>query len=151
MAITDSSFSRDANQVPITTLGLTATKSITYAAGTTGATGATTLFTVTGDVVVRVFAKCTSDLTSGGAATLEVGISGNTAALIAQTTATGIDSGEIWQDTSPASVMALAGQFTLVGGTDIIQTIGTTTVSGGTLTYFCLWAPISSDGNVVAA
>lgn len=41
-------FTRDANHVPITNLGLTTSKAITYVGGTTGATGATTLFTVTG-------------------------------------------------------------------------------------------------------
>lgn len=147
-----STFRRDANSVPITGPGFINTKSITYAAGTTGATGASTLFTVTGDVLVTVFAKCTSDLTSGGAATLEVGIAGNTAALIAQTTATTIDTGETWiGSTAPASVVALATpthQFILTGGTDIIQTIATTTVSGGVLQYTCLWFPLSEDGNV---
>lgn len=149
MTTVASAFTRDANHVPITNLGLVASKSITYAAGTTGATGATTLFTITGVVAVRIFAYCTSDLTSGGAATLEVGIAGNTAALIAQTTATGIDTGEFWVDTGPATIEALpAIQLTAA---DIIQTIGTTTVSGGVLTYYCLWDPISTDGNVVAA
>jgi hypothetical protein len=148
--ISTSSFSRDANQVPITTLGLTATKSITYAAATTGAQGASTLFTVTGDVAVRVFAKCTTDLT-GANATLEVGIAGNTAALIAQTTGTTIDLGEIWLDTSPATVEALPAQQILVGSTNIIQTIATADVTAGVLTYYVLWCPISSDGNVVAA
>lgn len=141
---------RDANRVPVTNLGLIAAKTITYLTASTGAVGATTLFTVTGDVVVRIFAKCTADLTGAGA-TLEVGISGNTAALIAQTTGTGIDSGEIWQDASPATVESLAGQFTLVGGTDIIQTIGTNPVDAGTLTFYCLWTPLSSDGSVTAA
>jgi len=133
--MTSQAFPRDANYVPITNLGLSASKSITYAAGTTGATGATTLFTVTGTVAVRVFALCSSDLTSGGSATLEVGISGNTAALLAQTTATGIDSGEFWVDTGPATVEALPA-IQLVAA-NIIQTIGTTTVSGGVLTYYC--------------
>lgn len=150
MAAIVSSFRRDANSIPITALGLQASKSITYLTASTGAVGATTLFTVTGDVVVRIFAKCTADLTGAGA-TLEVGISGNTAALIAQTTGTTIDSGEIWQDTSPATVESLAGQFTLVGSTNIIQTIGTNPVDTGALTYICLWFPISDDGNVVAA
>lgn len=144
-----SAFQRDANYVPITNLGLMASKEITYAAGSTGATGATTLFTVTGQVALRVFALCSVDLTSGGSATLEVGIAGNTAALIAQTTATGIDAGEWWVDNAPATIEALPSQF-LVSG-NVIQTIGTTTVTGGTLKYFCLWTPISSDGNVVAA
>ena len=147
--MTNQAFQRDANHVPITGLGLVASKAITYAAGTTGATGATTLFTVTGQVALRIFALCSSDLTSGGSATLEVGIAGNTAALIAQTTATGIDSGEWWIDTSSASIEALPGQSLVAG--DVIQTIGTTTVSGGILTYYCAWTPISSDGNVVAA
>lgn len=147
--MTDQFFQRDANHVPITNLGLAASKAITYAAGTTGATGATTLFTVTGTVAVRIFAVCSSDLTSGGAATIEVGIAGNTAALLAQTTATGIDAGEFWIDTGPATIEALPA--IQLCAADIIQTIATTTVSGGVLTYYCLWSPISSNGNVVAA
>lgn len=150
MALIQSAFQRDANYVPIQGEGLVVSKAITYAAATTGAVGAADLFTVTGVVSVRLFAVCSGDLTSGGAATIEAGISGNTAALLAQTTATGIDSGEIWTDTGPATVEALpAGS--LLSGTDIIQTIGTTTITGGTLTYYCVWIPISSDGNVVAA
>lgn len=143
-----SAFQRDANYVPIVTLGLTASKAITYVAATTGATGATTLFTVTGTVAVRIFAVCSGvDLTGSG--TIEVGVSGNTAAVIAQTAATAIDVGEIWATTSPATVLALPA-ITLVA-TDVIQTIATNTVTAGTLTYYCLWTPISSDGNVVAA
>ena len=147
----EASFRRDANRVPIDELGFIETKTITYAAGTTGATGATTLFTVTGDVVVRVFAKCTDDLTSGGTATIEVGIAGNTASLIALTTATGIDSGEIWLDTGPATVEALPSERILVEGTDISQKITDATITGGVLTYYCLWVPLSADGKVVAA
>lgn len=148
--MTAQAFQRDANYVPITNLGLTASKAITYAAGTTGATGATTLFTVTGTVALRLFAVCTSDLTSGGAATIEAGIAGNTAALLAQTTATGIDTGEIWVDTTPATVEALPA-LQIVSGANVIQTIATTTITGGVLTYYCVWSPISSNGDVVAA
>jgi hypothetical protein len=145
-----SAFQRDANSVPIQSLGLTVSKTITYDAATTGATGAATLFTVTGVVAVRLFGVGSVDLTSGGAATLEAGIAGNTAALLAQTTATDIDAGEIWIDTSPATVELLPG-LSLISGTNIVQTIATTTVTGGTLAYYCVWVPISSDGNVVAA
>ena len=152
MTITPDTFSRDANSVPITTLGITATKSITYVAGTTGATGATTLFTVTGCVAVRVFGVCSTLLEETGAtATLEIGIAGNTAALIVQTTGTAIDANEVWIDTAPATIEALPA-FSIIGaGQDIIQTIAGNTVSAGVLTYYCVWAPISSDGNVVAA
>lgn len=142
-------FPRDANSVPIQNLGLTVTKAITYAAATTGAVGITTLFTVTGTVAMRVFAVCSGvDLTGSG--TLEVGISGNTAAVIAQTAATAIDVGEFWYDTSPPTVGVLPALL-MLAGTNVIQTIATNTVTAGTLTFYCLWNPISTDGNVVAA
>lgn len=147
-----SAFSRDANGVPITYKGLIVTKSRAYDGGSgTGAAGATTLFTVTGDVLVAVFGVCSEDLVSAGGGTVEIGISGNTAALIAQTTATGIDNGEVWVDNSPATVESYPTEKILTGGTDIIETIGTADVTDGTLTMYCVWIPLSSDGNVVAA
>lgn len=150
MSSVHDAYTRDANRVPITGLGLIASKTITYVELTTGAEGATTLFTVTGDVSVRVFAKCTTSLT-GASATLEVGISGNTAALIAQTTGTTIDAGMVWNDASPGSVQALSGQMILIEGTDIIQTIASAPVTAGVLTFYCAWEPISSNGSIVAA
>ena len=144
-----SAFTRDANHVPITSVGLTGTKSITYVAGTTGATGATTLFTVTGVVAVRIFGVVSSaDLTGSG--TIEVGIAGNTAALLAQTTGTALDVGEIWIDNAPATVELLPA-LSILNGTNIIQTIATNTITAGTITYYCLWVPISDDGDIVAA
>ena len=143
------SFERDDNSVPITGLGLVASKAITYAAGTTGLATATTLFTVTGTVAVRVFAVCSgTELTGSG--TLEVGISGNTAAIIAQTAATAIDVGEIWYGTNPPTVGVMPDQL-ILAGTDIIQTIASNTVTAGTLTYYCMWNPISTDGNIEVA
>lgn len=142
-------FQRDANYVPITNLGLMSTKTITYSALTTGAVGATTLFTVTGTVGVRIFGVVSgADLTGSG--TLEVGIAGNTAALIAQTTGTNLDVGEIWVDTGPATVEALPA-IQIISGTDVIQTIASATITAGTMTYYILWTPISTDGNIVAA
>lgn len=148
--MTDQFFNRDANHVPITNLGLVASKAITYVGTTTGAVGATTLFTVTGTVAVRLFGVVSgANLTGSG--TLEAGIAGNTAALLAQTTGTDLDVGEIWVDNGPATVEALPALSILTAGTDIIQTIGTDTITAGTITYYCLWNPISDDGNVVAA
>lgn len=148
--MTDSTFTRDGNFVPITNLGLIASKAITFSALTTGAVGATTLFTVTGAVAVRLFGVVSgADVTGSG--TIEAGISGNTAALIAQTTGTALDVGEVWIDNAPATVEALPALQIIGAGQDIIQTIATDTLTAGTLTYYCLWTPISSDGNVVAA
>lgn len=141
---------RDANRVPIVSdPQFLVSKTITYAAATTGAVGATTLFTVTGDVKVRFFAVCATDLTGSG--TLEVGISGNTAAIIAQTTGTAIDAGEVWYDNTPVTVGVMPGFKILTNGTDIIQTIGTNTITAGVITYYCEFSPLSSDGTVVAA
>lgn len=145
----DKAFIRDANHVPITTLGLTDNKAITYSALTTGAVGATTLFTVTGTVALSVFGVVSgANLTGSG--TLEVGIAGNTASLIAQTTGTDLDVGEIWIDNAPATVELLPS-LSIVSGTDVIQTIGTNTITAGTITYYCTWIPISEDGSVVVA
>ncbi len=147
----ESSFQRDANGVPIVNEGLIATKTITYVGATTGATGATTLFTVTGCVAVRVFGVC--GLTLVGAATLEVGISGATAIILAQLVdATVLATDEIYVDATPTTkVEALPSSLIIGNGQDIIQTIGTTALTGGVLTYYCLWNPLSSNGNVVAA
>lgn len=151
MTTVAAAFTRDANHVPIVNLGLVATpKAITYAAATTGAVGITTLFTVTGVVAARVFAVVSGvDLTGSG--TIEVGISGNTAALIAQVSATALDVGEIWNSNTPATVVALQDFSILAAGTDIIQTIASNTVTAGTLTFYCIWTPISEDGLVEAA
>lgn len=152
MAQISSSFSRDANGVPITTKGLLAINTRTYTgASGLGAAGTTALFTVTGDVIVNVFATCSADLSVTGAATIEIGITGNTAAIIAQTTASGIDVGEIWVDNATATVEALPSEKILTGGTDINEKITTADLDGGSLTFYCIWIPLSSDGNVVSA
>lgn len=130
-----------------------------FAGGTTNARGdhdgtgdGKVMFTVTGVVLVRVFGLCTTDL-AGATATIELGVAGNTAALIAQTTATDIDDGDIWKDTSPEvgvdTLANLPGPFLVADGADIIETVGTANITSGNIKYYCLWRPISADGNVV--
>lgn len=149
MSTSTSSFSRDANRVPITTLGLQTSKTITYVAGTTGAVGTTTLFTVTGSVCLNVSALCTSSLTSGGAATIAVGTATSTACLANQVTATTVTNHMVYHDAILAVGSTVSNLHIL--NEDVIQTIGTTTITGGTLIFFCYWTPLSADGNVVAA
>lgn len=143
-----SALRRDANRVPIQVHGIINSKIITYTATGDGATGALDLFTVTGDVLATVFAVCGTLLTSGAGATVEIGIAGNTAALIAQTTAVDIDANEVWIDTAPATIEALPSDKILTNGTDIIQTIATDTVTAGVITFYCIWSPLSSDANI---
>lgn len=155
----DASQDRDANyQVVSAGLPFKVSKRITFAGGTTDAIGDDggaldpfTIFTVTGDVLVYVFGICKTDLT-GATATLEVGVPGNTAILIPQTTGTGIDANQLWHDAS----LALAEGFTpqvhgIGGGLDIIGTVGTADITAGVIDFYCFWRPLSSDGNIVAA
>lgn len=111
------------------------------------------LFTVTGAVYVFVVGWCTSDLTIGDGATIAVGTANVTTGLIAQTTASTIDTGEIWFDATPAELKvssSLGGGF-IASGADIIATVGTDNITGGTLVFACFWTPLSTDGNIVAS
>lgn len=116
-----------------------------------GAVGTVALFTVTGRVEYTLVPSCSESLVSAGGGTVEVGIAGNTAAIIAQTTATEIDTGEVWVDNAPATVEATPGKKVIAGGQDIILTVGTADVTDGTLDFDIIWRPLSVDGSVVAA
>jgi hypothetical protein len=107
-----------------------------------------TVFRVTGLVLIEFLAAyCREDL-AGATATVEVGITGNTAGLIAQTTATDIDSGEAWTDASPSKLEG-AILDKVVGG-NVLLTVATATVTDGILDIVCLWRPLSSTGNLVS-
>ena len=122
----------------------------TFAAATTGAIAAHTLFTVTGNVLLTVFGVCDTTLTSAGAPTIEVGVTGNTAALIAQSLGASLADGEIWVDATMTrvGVGAVPAMQALNDGNDIILTVGTATVTAGVIDFYCLWRPLSSDGNI---
>lgn len=110
-----------------------------------------TLFTVTGVVNVKLFARCTVDL-AGASATVSVGTALATAGLLPLTTATTLDANELWLDATPdTSIEAVSGLTSLLVAQDIIQTVGTAAITSGTLIYYCVWAPVSADGAVVAA
>ena len=119
----------------------------------TGAQGAYTIFTVTGDIALMVFGLCKTDLTSGGAATIQLGIAGNTAALIALTTATDLDQYETWQDATPEANPGEIdpGQFVIANGADVIMTIATADLTAGVIDFHAFWVPLSVNGNLVAA
>lgn len=139
----------------INDLGILVKKTVTFDGGTPDAIGdhdgagnPHTVFTVTGEVMVKVFGHCTT-LLAGATATLETGIAGNIAALIAQTLATDIDANEIWLDAAPATVETMPGYSILVNGTDIIMTAATANIDSGVIDMYCYYVPISSDGKVV--
>lgn len=163
MADTSKSMPRDANRQVIFSedWGNTVEKTITFAGGTANAIGdydgtgdPFTIFTVTGEVVARVYAVCTTDLV--GAATIEVGvnIAGQTAKIIAQTTATDIDAGNIWHDASPDSSVEATSVLTenlIANGEDIVGSIGAANITAGVIKFICAWYPLSANGKVEAA
>ena len=118
----------------------------------TGGTGnPATLFTVTGDVLVYIMGLCKASLI--GAATLEVGLTGNTAILLAQiANTTTLDINMNYLDATPAIGEGQAPVFhPISGGLDIIQTVGTANITAGEIDYYLFFRPLSSDGLVVAS
>ena len=119
----------------------------TFSTLTTGATGAHTVFTVTGDWIVSALATCSVDLT--GAGTIELGVAGNTAALIAQLAdATTLDAGEIWvSGTATTGAIAIPTQKILTNA-NIILTIGTTAITAGTIAIYLTARPLSAGATL---
>lgn len=145
----------DANNRTITSNeAFLVSNSWTFVTGTTGATGAHTLFTVTGDVLVILVGVCKTSLT--GAATLEVGVVNSTNSIVAQVadTTTIDESMSICMINGANLVGSLDGasidKFVVGNSQDIIMTIGSTAVTAGRIDWYCLWRPLSSDGSVVA-
>lgn len=114
------------------------------------------LFTVTGDVLVRVCASVDVAVTSGGTPTLEVGVSGNTACLCVQDTVDGtaFDIGDSWSKTiaADANGAEIADEYVLVGnGVNIILTASADTITAGDIDFYCEWIPLSSGAAVAAS
>lgn len=135
-----------------------AQKTVTFAGGTAndmgdfdGTGNPHTLFTVTGTVFMKLFAVCGVDLV-GASATVSVGTALTAAGLIASTTGTDIDENEIWHDASPDASIELSTIATeKIVNQNVIQTVGTANVTAGSITYHCLWRPLTTGATVTAA
>jgi len=160
------SMDRDANRQVLTgEFPFRTKKTITFAGGTTNAWGddggtldGGAIFTVTGLVIVKLIAACTTSL-GGASATLQVGITGDTAIFMPTETATDIDAGQIWVNDAGNAAYIVAGEEAaaadnipeyLLNGNDIILTIvaAGNNVTSGVLDFYALWKPISDDGSV---
>lgn len=159
MAIITSSFYRDANRVPIQG-ELVTKRTLTFAGGTAdawgdhdGALDGTAIYTVTGLCFVKLIAVCTTSLT-GDTATVEVGITGDTAIFMPTETATQIDAGQIWLNDAANAAYGIIGEenaaadnlpIYALNGNDIICTVKTANITAGVLDFYCIWKPISTD------
>lgn len=136
-------------------IGAYVSKSVTFAGGTVndmgdfdGTGNPYTLFTVTGTVLMKLFATVDTTL-QGATATVEVGTALSTVGLIPLTTATNLAINEIWHDATPDASIELSTVATeKIVRQNVIQTVRTANITAGALTYHCIWKPISLDGNV---
>ena len=133
-------------------------KTITFTGGTTdsigdhdGASDPFTIFVLTGLVRAKLYAICTTSM-AGASSTIEVGLTGDTATLIALTTATNLIINEIWHDATPDSFEELSSVTTerLLngGGSNIIGTVKTANATAGAIKFICELAPLSENGSV---
>ena len=126
---------------------------VTFVAGTAGALGQHTVFTITGMLEFKFYARCIEALTSGGAATISYGNASAVAILCNTTTATTIDpddgitpGGTVWLEANTFTVDE--NYFTASTGTDITADILTATITGGVIEYILIWVPLSAGATV---
>ena len=130
----------------------TAVQSLDLSGGA-GAIGTIDLFDVTGANFLLLVGWCTESLV--GAATIEVGIAGATAALLAQVAnATTVDVDMAWfADNAPSTmeVITTYGGAFFGGDQTVILTIGSAEITNGELSFVCFWTPLSANASVVAS
>ena len=124
-----------------------------------GAQGNLPLFTVTGEVLIAYLVPYSVLTPVGANATIALGVTNLTSLFIAATTATTLATGEFWTEATGGGTAA-AGVGLPAAGTsapqlkdvvitsNIVGTIATADLTGGTLRFDVYWLPLSSDGRV---
>jgi len=111
------------------------------------------LFTVTGAIIARLIAVCTTNVES--AAGCNIGVDCGSTALIADTDCTTIEAGDIWHDATPDSAVeavTVLKEYIIANGTTILLDVeGAKQVDSGVLKFYLIWTALSSDGEVAAA
>lgn len=114
-----------------------------------------TLFTVTGQVYLRVHGAFTTLMVStANTGTLAVGFSGQTTLLLGTTTMNGTNGilNSVWTDTAPtvtAKAIATATELGfLVSNQNVILTIATNNMTAGGAILFCEWEPLSPGASI---
>ncbi|TSA56342.1 hypothetical protein D4R42_03780 [bacterium] len=132
-----------------TTREFKAIKTLTFA----NTVAATDLFTVTGSVIVKIVAICTTLVAFAAAGNVVVGIAADPDAIIATTLATDIDAGEIWHDATPDAEIELLStrrEFIISDGNDIILT-PSAQIDTGVIVFVCTWNALEAGSTLVAA
>jgi len=125
------------------------TKALTFA----NQTGQVSLFTVTGDVIMRLVAVVKTGCATGTACNVSVGIAADVDAIIPVTDITLLAAQEIWHDATPDSeieALITLREYIISDGNDITLNSSAADNSGA-ITFYCFWTALSSGATVVAA
>ncbi len=116
------------------------------------AAGPLTIFTVTGDVIVRIIAVVSTNIASAADANISLGTTAINDAMIAATVAADMEAKEIWNDSVSSReiepVDSLRG-YLITDGNDIILTLDEQ-VDSGAIIFYCYWSALSVDGKVTS-
>ena len=157
--------SGDSDGIPIGTLNAFKTvvsSPSVFLGGTTNARGdengtgnPQSLFTVRGDILVGVYGVSTLGLTSAGGATIGVGTVDNANGIIPSTTATDIDTDEVWVDSTPSVDLISIDELTyyiVTNGNDIVETTANSQdITAGQIFYVALYRPITPGATLISA
>ena len=117
------------------------------------------VFTVTGLVRMRMWIECTATLTDAAdAARIQFGHEAATNAFIAVTAgatagAALIATGVLWYDATPdllPSAPSASIMDYVINNYDVGYEITGAAMTGGSLTFHCVWEPLNATGNVTA-
>lgn len=115
-------------------------------------TGTQTIFTITGDVNVKILPIITTSLESVAGASINLGTT-VAGAFLVDTVATELNSRKIWVDKTSYNETEEGGRirnYFITGGNDI-SIVMTDQIDSGAILFYCFWTALSDDGNVVAA
>ena len=116
-------------------------------------TGTVSVFTVTGDVLVRIIPVITTDLVPNTSANLRLGVVGNTDAMIVDSDVDDLDERGIWIDQTPDNEIEPTDRirdYIIADGNDVVLTLSAQ-VNSGVIRFYCFWTGLSAGSSVVSA
>jgi hypothetical protein len=116
-------------------------------------TGTVSVFTVTGDVLIRIIPIITTDCVPNTTANIRLGVVGNTDAMIVDSASADLDARGIWVDQTPDNEIEPIDRirsYIVTDGNDVVLTLDAQ-VNSGVIRFYGFWTPISGDGMVINA
>lgn len=121
------------------------------------------IYTVTGVVAVSAFIGVVNttlaEAVAGGR--ISLGLTGSATFFIANDDAETWASGDIigggagtggsMGDVALTNIAFIDGEFIIIDGTDIVETVDTQDLDGGQIDYYCIWTPMESGASIVEA